>query len=127
MKIFILIGLLWTLPATAITVKQEIVQQKEQVAKRVSKVEFKEKLKSLTEVQLIDVRTPGEYENGTIGKAINIDYRASNFEEMIGKLDKTKPVLIFCQAGGRSAKALQKFKALGFDYVLELEGGYGNW
>lgn len=118
-RIFALIGLLWLGAAYG--------QSKQQVCKRVTKTEFKEKMKSLENVQLIDVRTAGEYQKGTIGKAINIDYYASNFEQMIGKLDKNKPTLIFCQAGGRSAQALMKFKKLGFTYVLELEGGYGGW
>lgn len=127
MKVLILMIALLTAPVLVLSTQLEVVQQNDQVAKRVSKGEFKKQLGTLKDVQLIDVRTPGEYENGTIGKAVNIDFRASDFEEMIGKLDKTKPVLIFCQAGGRSAKALQKFKALEFDFVLELEGGYGNW
>ena len=119
---FVLMGLLWLAASFAAP-----LQNKEQVCKRVSKTEFKEKLGSLEDVQLIDVRTAGEYQKGTIENAINIDYTASNFVEMINMLDKTKPTLIFCQAGGRSAAALKKFRAQGFVYVLELEGGYGSW
>ena len=50
----------------------------------------------------------------------------SSFESNIQKLDKTKLTLIYCQSGGRSAKALSKMKDLGFTNVLELEGGYRN-
>jgi rhodanese-related sulfurtransferase len=103
------------------------VQQEQNVAKRVSKKEFYDKLNSLDEVQLIDVRTPGEFKNGTIKGAVNYDFNSENFDALISKLDPTKPTLIFCQAGGRSAKALLKFKTLNFAYVLELEGGYSNW
>ena len=97
------------------------------IAKRISKAEFKEKMESLETFQLVDVRTPGEYGRGTIENAINIDYTSSDFETKINELEKTTPVLIFCQAGGRSAKALQVFKNNGFTEVYELEGGYGNW
>jgi len=125
-RIFALLGLLWlglTLSAMNVTPNQE----QDQIIKRVTKKEFKEQLEVLKDVQLIDVRTPGEFSKGTIEGAVNIDFRASDFEDQIQKLDKSRPVMIFCAAGGRSAKALQKFKALGFTHVLELEGGYGNW
>lgn len=120
--IIALLGAFWL--GTAFLLPQ---QAKVQVCKRVSKTEFKSKLNSLKDVQLIDVRTPGEFQRGTIDGAINIDYTASNFTEMIGLLDKNKPTLIFCQSGGRSTAALKKFKSLGFDHVLELEGGYSAW
>jgi rhodanese-related sulfurtransferase len=103
------------------------VEQTGKTVKRVSKKEFKEKLAELKDVQLIDVRTPGEFKQGTIEGARNIDFRSEDFETEISKLDKSKPVMIFCQAGGRSARALNQFEDLGFTFVLELEGGYGNW
>ena len=99
----------------------------ETVTKRISKSEFKEKMDSLEEYQLVDVRTPGEYQGGTIDNAVNIDYTSSDFEVRINELDKSTPVLIFCQAGGRSTKALKVFEQNGFEVVYELEGGYGNW
>lgn len=98
-----------------------------QVAKRVAKKEFKEYLENNKEVQLIDVRTPGEFGQGTIEGATNIDFYDPNFKKEIAKLDKSVPTLIFCRSGGRSAKALEQFKAEGFVYVLELEGGFMNW
>ncbi|UKN01071.1 rhodanese-like domain-containing protein [Paracrocinitomix mangrovi] len=106
---------------------ENVQQQKAQVCKRVKKEEFKAKMNSLKNYQLIDIRTAGEFKRGTIEGAKNIDFYSSNFTTQISQLDKSEPVLIFCQSGGRSAQALQKFKSLGFSYVLELEGGYGNW
>ena len=97
------------------------------LAKRVSQSEFKEKLKSLKDVQLIDVRTEREFKAGTIDGAVNIDFNSEDFKMLISKLDRSKPTLIFCHSGGRSAQALKQFAALHFDYVLELEGGYAKW
>ncbi len=113
----------------SISAKPAIHQQddKKQVAKRVTQTEFKQKLKSLKNVQLIDVRTKGEFSRGTIEGAVNIDYNSSSFKTMIGKLDRSKPTMIFCHSGGRSSAALRQFKALKFEYVLELEGGYSHW
>ena len=98
-----------------------------QIAKRVSQTEFKQKLQTLKNVQLIDVRTAVEFNRGTIEGALNIDYNSSSFKTQIGKLDRSKPTLIFCHSGGRSAQALRQFKALNFEYVLELEGGFSHW
>ncbi len=99
----------------------------ENIAKKISKSEFKSQMESLETYQLVDVRTPGEYNGGTIDNAINIDYTAADFKDKINELDKSTPVLMFCQSGGRSAKALKIFAENGFSVVYELEGGYGNW
>ena len=82
---------------------------------------------SLKKVQLIDVRTPEEYNRGTILYAKNIDYESSSFENKIQNLDKTKPVYIFCAKGGRSQKAAKLFEKAGFKEIIDLKGGYDNW
>lgn len=104
-----------------------VIEQGLQQVKRVSKDEFKKFLSEHKKVQLIDVRTPGEFAEGTIEGAKNIDFYDATFKDQISKLDKNVPTLIFCRSGGRSAKALEMFKAAGFSTVLELEGGYLNW
>jgi rhodanese-related sulfurtransferase len=95
--------------------------------KRVSKTEFQTFLAENNTVQLIDVRTPQEFDAGNIEGAENIDFNNSAFENNINLLDKNIPVLIYCRSGARSAKALKVFEANGFTTVLELEGGYLNW
>jgi len=99
----------------------------ESVIKRVSKEKFKLALKDHPDSQVIDVRTPGEFQGGSINRALNIDFNAVDFKAQIKKLDKNKTTLIFCHGGGRSAKALDLMKELGFTHVLELKGGYSHW
>jgi len=94
---------------------------------RVSASNFKKNLSELSDYQLIDVRTSGECENGVIEGAINIDYQASDFEEKIAALDKTKPTLVYCAGGVRSAKAAEKMSKMGFVQIIDLKGGYGSW
>jgi len=77
-------------------------------------------------VQLIDVRTPKEYKEGTILQAINIDFLDEGFSKNIEQLSKKQPVYIFCQSGKRSAAAAKKMQEAGFD-VVELAGGYKAW
>ncbi|MCB9188320.1 MAG: rhodanese-like domain-containing protein [Flavobacteriales bacterium] len=126
-KVILAIGLLSGGVFFSTTVLAQGIEQSAQTIKRVTKTEFKDYLDKHDKVQLIDVRTPGEFGGGTIDGAKNIDFNNPNFKSEIAKLDKDVPTLIFCRSGGRSAKALQIFKAEGFDYVLELEGGYLNW
>lgn len=89
----------------------------------------KETFKALmqNDYPLIDVRTPQEYDEGHIDKASNIDFNAPDFNDQISKLDKGQPFLIYCAAGGRSAKAAALMESLGFKKVYELKGGYRNW
>lgn len=79
-------------------------------------------------IQLVDVRTPQEYEAGFIRNAINIDYfDQENFASKFEKLDKEKPIYIYCRSGNRSQKAAAKLDSLGFKKIFDLKGGYMNW
>ncbi len=79
------------------------------------------------DVQLIDVRTPEEYQEGYILNAQNIDYNSPTFEEDITKLDKSKPVLLYCKSGNRSGKSSKIFFEAGFKTIYDLEGGITEW
>ena len=96
------------------------------INKKVSKTEFAELMKK-NGAQLIDVRTPREFSNGFIEGAKNIDYNGDSFEKQMKKLDKTKPVLVYCAAGGRSENAAELLQEWGFKEVYDLEGGYNGW
>lgn len=79
-------------------------------------------------VQLVDVRTPREYNSGHIGKALNIDlFQSASFKPSFEKLDKSKPVYLYCRSGARSRKAARKILDMGFQKVYDLKGGYMQW
>ena len=92
----------------------------------VSPQEMQQLLK-LDEVQLVDVRTPSEFSDGHIDTAQNIDFRSPTFAQDILKLDKEKPVLLYCHSGGRSAKCAKKLQEAGFKKIYDLEGGISRW
>jgi len=92
----------------------------------VSVAEFKEGL-SNNEVQLIDVRTPKEYNDGHIENARLIDFLSEDFKIKIQELDKEKPIYLYCRSGGRSGKASKVMEELGFKEIVDLEGGYMAW
>lgn len=77
--------------------------------------------------QLVDVRTPGEFNSGHLKNADNIDYNDRRFLTEINTLDKTKPTYIYCRSGGRSAGAMKDMLALGFTEVYNMTGGIKAW
>jgi len=76
---------------------------------------------------LLDVRTPKEFASGHIAGAVNIDFFQENFKDELAKLDKTKPVYVYCRSGGRSGKTMAQMKEMGFVFVYNLEGGVLGW
>ena len=78
-------------------------------------------------IQLLDVRTPEEWQQGTIKGAIKVNFYNSDFEEQaIKKLNKDQPVYIYCKSGGRSKKASELLTKKGFK-TYNLLGGYTEW
>ena len=67
----------------------------EQVAENVNAEQFKEKLNNTADVQLVDVRTPQEWEQGVIGDPYKANINGSDFESKLDALDKDKPVLVY--------------------------------
>lgn len=78
-------------------------------------------------VQLIDLRTPKEFQSGFIENAQNIDFLSPTFEQELLKLDKNKPLILYCRSGRRSAKSYKKWFQAGFTEIYDLEGGIVKW
>lgn len=88
---------------------------------------FAERIKTQPDLQLVDVRTPEEFNAQHIANAKNINWNASDFEANAKKLDKSKPVFVYCLVGGRSKKAAEKLHELGFAEIYDLDGGMMKW
>ncbi len=89
--------------------------------------EFADQIKNSPNGIVLDVRTAGEYSEGHLSKALNIDWYAKDFDSQVKNLDKTKPIFVYCKVGGRSASAADRLRALGFTKVYELAGGILAW
>ena len=89
--------------------------------------EFAAEIKNSPNGVVLDVRTTGEFSGGHLANAINIDWNGNNFEAEVKKLDKNKPLFVYCKVGGRSASAADRLRALGFTKVYELSGGILAW
>ncbi|MGH1433329.1 MAG: rhodanese-like domain-containing protein [Lewinella sp.] len=88
--------------------------------------EFKQKMETRG-VVVLDVRTPEETAEGMITGAQELDFRAPDFQEQLGKLDPDKTYLVYCRSGGRSSSACSMMEGMGFKSVYNLVGGYQGW
>lgn len=121
MKKIILIGLLISFVSCNSQDKKTTIILDIEVA------EFQQ-LISKKNVQLIDVRTPVEFKKGHLKNAKLINFFDKDFKsEILKKIDKNKPVYVYCKSGGRSAKAAKIYKAAGFKKVFNLLGGFNAW
>jgi len=79
-------------------------------------------------IQLVDVRRPEEFREGHIKGATLANWQDQEaFKAQAAKLDKTKPVYVYCLAGVRSSKAASWLTEQGFTKVVNLEGGIEAW
>lgn len=78
-------------------------------------------------VQLLDVRTREEYDEGHIAAAKLVDVNDSAFvEKAMAVLNKQRPVAVYCRSGRRSARAASLLVEQGFE-VTNLNGGVIAW
>ena len=78
----------------------------------------------LKSVFLVDVRTPEEYAGGHMDNALNINWQDDDFAEQFEAISKDTTIYVYCKKGGRSAKAQKKLISLGFEHVIDLQGGF---
>ncbi len=87
---------------------------------------FKSRFQACKNAMLIDVRTPGEFNAGTIKGAKNINVTGADFYRELEKLSKDKEYFLFCRSGARSGHACRIMSSKGFKAV-NLSGGIGTW
>lgn len=80
------------------------------------------------DVQILDVRTPEEFQQGHIANAMMANVNdEKEFERRTTSLDKEKSIYVYCLAGSRSRNAANQLRAKGFKNVVELAGGMNAW
>jgi rhodanese-related sulfurtransferase len=82
-------------------------------------------IKETKNLQLIDVRTPGEYAQGHLDKAKLIPLQ--ELESRFAEIDKSKPVLLYCRSGHRSGIALKLLQGKGYTQAKHMDGGINAW
>jgi molybdopterin/thiamine biosynthesis adenylyltransferase/rhodanese-related sulfurtransferase len=78
-------------------------------------------------VAVVDVRERDEWDEGHLPGAVHVPrgHLESRIESTVP--DKSRPVLVYCAAGNRSAFAAKTLEELGYEHVVSLAGGFTNW
>jgi rhodanese-related sulfurtransferase len=79
------------------------------------------------DLTILDVRTPGEFAQGHLPGAVNLDLNGSEFSDGLAALDKGATYFVYCQTSNRSGTATQMMADAGFDDVYDLQGGIVAW
>lgn len=74
-------------------------------------------------VQVIDVRTYGEFASGHLKGALNIDVESGAFDSGIASLDKTATYALYCRSGRRSTLAAERMAEAGFTKIINFNAG----
>lgn len=80
-----------------------------------------------TDAQLIDVRTPEEIAEGKVPGATMMNFRDAKFQSQLETLNKEKPVYLYCRSGGRSGQAAATMERIGFQHIIDMQGGMTAW
>ncbi|KRE95255.1 hypothetical protein ASG76_06200 [Nocardioides sp. Soil774] len=73
---------------------------------------------------VIDVRTPEEFDAGHLDGALNIDFQSYDFTDRVDQLPRRISYVVYCASGNRATGAVEKMRELGFDVVNG--GGYDD-
>ena len=81
--------------------------------------------KQVDDLTILDVRQPKEYEAGHIPGAVLMPL--PELTDLMQRIDRTKPVMVYCASGGRSRMAAQLLSGQGFDHIINVAGGFNAW
>ena len=74
---------------------------------------------------VLDVREPEEYAHGHVPGAINLPQ--ADLVSQLDELPRHRPLAMICRSGARSLRAAQFLKQVGFEQVLNVQGGTLAW
>lgn len=99
----------------------------QEVIQTVPADQFAQAMDSLDNYQLVDVRTRAEFKQGHIEGAKQHDVNQKRFNRRVSRLNRNQPVLLYCRTGKRSHQAALTLQEMGFQKIINLEGGITNW
>ena len=95
--------------------------------KNISSAQFEELIQDKN-VQVVDARTPAEYQEGHLIESINLNVKDSSFVSAAEELlNKDQAVAVYCRSGKRSRKAAKLLVKQGFKVVYNMDKGYLQW
>lgn len=84
-----------------------------------------EQLLGDSSVRVVDVRTASEYEAGHLTRAENVP--VDQLQSTVATWDRSKPLLVYCATGSRSAGAVQQLQSMGFKTIYHFSQGLVAW
>jgi rhodanese-related sulfurtransferase len=84
-----------------------------------------DKTQKADEIMIIDVRTRDEYSAEHLKGAKNIPL--DQFEKRLGKLPRDKDIIVYCQTGARSIRAVRQLEVAGFTRLYHMHQGLRGW
>src|SRR5881396_2179233 len=105
---------------------RELLQQARSEISEIDATQARERIES-GEPVVVDVREQEEWDEGHIPGAVHVP--RGHLESRIERTapDPTRPILVYCSAGNRSAFAAKTLGELGYDEVTSLAGGFTDW
>ena len=94
-------------------------------ASRLTVAELNKRRHAVDDLQIVDVRGPGEVASGKIEGALEVPL--PRILDRLAALDPGAPTVVYCAGGYRSMIASSVMRASGFRDVSDLIGGYGAW
>ena len=95
------------------------------IASRLTAAAFEDRRARVPDLQIVDVRNPGELEEGMIPDAVPIP--VVELVHRLDELDASKPTVVYCSGGYRSSVAASVLRQRGFPDVSDILGGYAAW
>jgi molybdopterin/thiamine biosynthesis adenylyltransferase/rhodanese-related sulfurtransferase len=108
------------------TYRELLTRVKEEI-EEISTVDANERLRSADAPLFVDVREPDEWEEGHVPGAIHVV--RGRLESQIEGLvpDKSREIVVYCSVGARSAFATKALGEMGYEDVVNLDGGFADW
>jgi molybdopterin/thiamine biosynthesis adenylyltransferase/rhodanese-related sulfurtransferase len=106
---------------------KDMLAEARQVIPEQGPVDVKKRLDTGEPLMLVDVRDPDEYRDGHIEPAANISRGFLEFRIGTVASDPKTPLVLYCQTGLRSMLAARQLKELGYENVVNLQGGFQKW
>jgi len=104
-----------------------MITEQKQTKISISPQELGRKLAAEGALELLDVRTPGEFAAGHVPGARLVPLDDLDAKEFVARGDGKRPVYVLCQSGGRARKAIEKLRNAGFNDCILVEGGTQAW
>jgi len=106
---------------------KEMLAEARQVIPEEGPAELQRRLASGEPVAVIDVRDPDEFRDGHLEAASNISRGFLEFRIASAVTDPKTPIVLYCQTGLRSMLAAKALHELGYEKVINLQGGFQKW